>query len=60
MKKRAPRRKPVAQALQSGGPIGLINHAVLVARDGSEIPIDDSAAPIQVWPGKRDGSRVGL
>ena len=52
---RAATENPVAQVLQEGVPIGLINHAVLVARDGSEIPIDDSAAPIQDGEGSVTG-----
>ena len=27
--------------------VGLANHTVLISRDGSEYPIDDSAAPIR-------------
>jgi PAS domain S-box-containing protein len=37
---------PVTKVLSSGEVVGLANHTVLVARDGTEIPIDDSAAPI--------------
>ena len=37
---------PVEQALREGRPVGLANHTVLIARDGKETPIDDSAAPI--------------
>jgi PAS domain S-box-containing protein len=32
--------------LRKGTVIGLANHSVLIARDGTERPIDDSAAPI--------------
>ena len=38
---------PAIRALQDGRIIGLPNDTVLVARDGSERPIDDSAAPIR-------------
>lgn len=38
---------PAIRALQEGRIIGLANDTVLVARDGSERPIDDSAAPIR-------------
>ncbi len=38
---------PAARALQEGTIIGLANGAVLVSRDGTERPIDDSAAPIK-------------
>jgi len=37
---------PVARAIREGAIIGLANHTVLIARDGSKRPIDDSAAPI--------------
>jgi PAS domain S-box-containing protein len=38
---------PVAKVFQIGQIIGLGNHTVLISRDGREIPIDDSAAPIR-------------
>jgi PAS domain S-box-containing protein len=38
---------PVAKVLREGTVVGLANHTVLIARDGTEIPIDDSAAPIR-------------
>jgi PAS domain S-box-containing protein len=38
---------PVARVLREGVVVGLANHTVLLARDGSERPIDDSAAPIK-------------
>jgi len=37
---------PLLKVLADGVTVGLANHTVLVARDGTEIPIDDSAAPI--------------
>lgn len=37
---------PALKALKEGLIIGLANHTVLIAKDGSELPIDDSAAPI--------------
>lgn len=37
---------PAHRALAEGTVVGLANHTVLVAKDGSERPIDDSAAPI--------------
>src|SRR5438309_226742 len=36
---------PALKALKEGRVVGLANHTVLIARDGSEHPIDDSAAP---------------
>ena len=41
---------PVERAIREGAIEGLANHTILVRRDGREISIDDSAAPI------RDGS----
>jgi PAS domain S-box-containing protein len=38
---------PAAKALREGTVVGLANHTVLIRRDGSEHPIDDSAAPIR-------------
>ena len=37
---------PVDKVLATGEIVGLANHSLLVAKDGREIPIDDSAAPI--------------
>lgn len=37
---------PVSHVLASGLVIGLANHALLLSRDGREIPISDSGAPI--------------
>jgi PAS domain S-box-containing protein len=38
---------PAKKALSAGVVVGLANHTVLIARDGSEVAIDDSAAPIR-------------
>jgi PAS domain S-box-containing protein len=38
---------PATRALRDGVAVGLVNHTVLIRRDGSECPIDDSAAPIR-------------
>ncbi len=38
---------PATRALCEGRIVGLANHTVLIARDGSERAIDDSAAPIR-------------
>ena len=43
---RQPVESPVTRALREGIVVGLANHTVLLARDGRELPIDDSAAPI--------------
>lgn len=37
---------PVTKVIREGKVIGLANHTILLARDGREIPIDDSGAPI--------------
>jgi len=37
---------PVERAIKAGGTVGFAEHAILIARDGSEWPIDDSAAPM--------------
>jgi diguanylate cyclase (GGDEF)-like protein/PAS domain S-box-containing protein len=46
---------PVEQALRSGSSIGLAKNSVLITRNGGEVPIDDSAAPIRA----RDGEIIG-
>jgi PAS domain S-box-containing protein len=43
---RRPAASPVERVLREGTIIGLANHTVLVRRDGTDVPIDDSAAPI--------------
>jgi PAS domain S-box-containing protein len=43
---RQPAESPALRALREGVVVGLANHTVLVARDGTERPIDDSAAPM--------------
>jgi PAS domain S-box-containing protein len=47
---------PVAKVLREGTVVGLANHTILVARDGREIPIDDSGAPIR----GEDGAVAGV
>ncbi len=37
----------VAQVLRGGQTVALANHTALICRDGREIPIEDSAAPIK-------------
>ncbi len=46
---------PVARALREGVVVGLANHTLLIARDGTERPIDDSAAPIRDEAGEVAG-----
>ncbi len=38
---------PVAKVLREGVVEGMANHTLLIAKDGTEIPIDDSSAPIK-------------
>jgi PAS domain S-box-containing protein len=44
---RRPVENPAEKVLREGHVVGLANHTVLIARDGTERPIDDSAAPIR-------------
>jgi PAS domain S-box-containing protein len=47
---------PVAKVLREGGIVGLANHTLLIRRDGSEVAIEDSGAPIF----DRHGSTIGV
>ena len=47
-----------AKVLREGAVVALANHTLLIARDGSRIPIDDSAAPIH--DGQRNVNGVVL
>jgi PAS domain S-box-containing protein len=47
---------PVQRVLAEGVVVGLANHTVLIAKDGTEHPIDDSGAPIR----NRSGGIVGV
>ena len=42
-----PVESPATRALREGVVIGLANHTVLIRKDGTKCPIDDSAAPIR-------------
>ncbi len=53
---RVPVDSPVTRALRDGVIVGLANHTLLIARDGTERPIDDSAAPIR----GEDGAVAGV
>jgi PAS domain S-box-containing protein len=44
---RRPAENPVERVLRDGHVVGLANHTMLLRPDGIEVPIDDSAAPIQ-------------
>jgi PAS domain S-box-containing protein len=47
---------PALRALREGVIVGLANHTVLIAKDGTERPIDDCAAPIRQGRGPVVGS----
>ena len=44
---RAAVENPVEKVMKQGVIVGLANHTLLIRKDGSEIPIDDSGAPIR-------------
>ena len=44
---RRPVENPALRAMREGTIVGLANHTVLIARDGTERPIDESAAPVR-------------
>ncbi len=46
---------PVTKVLREGMIVGLANHTILVRKDGTELPIDDSGAPIRDTSGKTVG-----
>ncbi|MDO8715756.1 MAG: ATP-binding protein [Dehalococcoidales bacterium] len=46
---------PVTAVIREGLSVGLANHTILVRKDGKEIPIDDSGAPIKYEDGKMRG-----
>lgn len=52
---RNPVGNPATRALREGIVVGLANHTVLIKKDGSECPIDDSAAPIRDEQGHVSG-----
>lgn len=52
---REPLENPAHRAMEENRVVGLANHALLVAKDGQEHAIEDSAAPIR----DRDGNTTG-
>lgn len=46
---------PITTVLERGIVVGMANHTLLIAKDGTERPIDDSAAPIRDASGKLVG-----
>jgi len=53
---RQPVENPALRALREGVVVGLANHTLLVAKDGTERRIDDSAAPIRADEGSLFGA----
>ena len=53
---RQPAENPVARVLATGRVVGLANHTLLLRRDGSEISLDDNAAPVR----DEDGRLLGV
>jgi PAS domain S-box-containing protein len=47
---------PVSRVLEKGLVVGLANHTVLIRKDGTEVAIDDSGAPIK----DKDGNVTGV
>ncbi len=54
-KTRSDAENPIDRVLQEGVVIGLANHTLLIRKDGAEVPIDDSGAPIRDKDGKTTG-----
>ncbi len=53
---RQPVKSPVEQVIQEGSIVHLPDHTVLITRDGREIPMDDSGAPIR----NKNGELLGV
>jgi PAS domain S-box-containing protein len=53
---RLPVENPAEQALREGETVRLANHTILIAKDGTERAIDDSAAPIRCKVGEIVGA----
>jgi PAS domain S-box-containing protein len=47
---------PIDRVLREGMVVGLANHTVLIRKDGAEVAIDDSGAPIK----GKDGNIIGV
>jgi PAS domain S-box-containing protein len=52
---RQPVENPVARVLRENVVVGLSNHTILIAKNGTERPIDDSGAPIKEKGGATTG-----
>lgn len=46
---------PIEKVIRDGVTIGLANHTLLIRKDGTEVPIDDSGAPIRDADGRMFG-----
>ena len=46
---------PVEKVIRDGAVVALANHTILIRKDGSELPIDDSGAPIRDAKGDIEG-----
>ncbi|RYZ77696.1 MAG: PAS domain S-box protein [Proteobacteria bacterium] len=55
VKSREPAIDPVHRVVAEGKTVGLANHTALISKNGSEIVIEDSAAPIRDSAGKITG-----
>lgn len=53
---RQPVENPLQRVLREGVVVGLANHTLLIRRDGSELPIADSGAPIHIEGGQISGA----
>lgn len=53
---RAPMESPLQKVLETGKIVELANHALLITKDGQEIPIADSGAPIKNDTGRITGA----
>jgi PAS domain S-box-containing protein len=53
---RQPVENPALRTLAAGTTVGLANHTLLIAKDGAEWPIDDTAAPIRNEQGEVVGA----
>jgi PAS domain S-box-containing protein len=47
---------PVTKVLREGLIVGLANHTILIRKDGTEVPLDDSGAPIK----DNEGNIIGV
>jgi two-component system, cell cycle sensor histidine kinase and response regulator CckA len=48
-------RNPIRRVIEEGKVVGLANHTVLISKSGGEIPVDDTAAPIETAGGAVNG-----